>query len=147
MSSVVDAIFISLFISFILSLSKSESTAGNDPSLFPGHLEPLGVKHKKSLIKTLFSFPDPSDFFLNFASASQPVLIKTGAKLSPAFDKWTDEYFLSLPEAESFTIEVENGKKENRTNGDVKRLSFKEFVEIYRNNDVYMVNGVPTFIQ
>lgn len=147
MSSVVDAIYISFFLSFILTLRKFESTAADDPSLSPGHLEPLGVKHRKSSIKTLFSFPDPSDFFSNFASASQPVLIKTGAKLSPAFDKWTDEYFLSLPEAENFTIDVENGKKEDRASGDVNRLSFKEFVEIYRNNDVYMVNGVPTFIQ
>lgn len=140
-------LWLALFFSFSLSPTNSVSTNLNDPSLFPGHLEPLGAKHNKSSVETLFAFPEPRDFFKNFASASRPVLIKTGAKLSPAFAKWTDEYFVSLPEAENFITDVENGKKENRTKGDMRRMSFIEFLKMYKEEDVYMVNGVPTFIQ
>ena len=147
MSSTVDKFFIVVFLSFSLTSRNSVSTTVDDPSLFPGHLEPLGAKHNKSSIETLFAFPEPRDFFKNFASASRPVLIKTGAKSSPAFDKWTDDYFASFSEAENFAIDVENGKKENRTKGDTRNVSFKEFVETYKKEDIYMVNGVPTFIQ
>lgn len=147
MASNVAMLWLALFFSFSLSPTNSVSTNLNDPLLFPGHLEPLGAKHNKSSVETLFAFPEPRDFFKNFASASRPVLIKTGAKLSPAFAKWTDEYFVSLPEAENFIIDVENGKKENRTKGDMRRVSFIEFLKMYKEEDVYTVNGVPTFIQ
>ena len=136
-----------LFLALLALKNGAVSTNVDDPSLVPGHLEPLGAKHNKTSVTTLFAFPEPRDFFKKFASASRPVLIKTGAKLSPAFIKWTDEYFVSHPEAENFTIDIENGKKENRTKGDMRRASFKEFVETYREKDVYMVNGVPTFIR
>ena len=146
MASLAYRLFIPLYVAFLVWRSSVSENA-EDPSLFPGHLEPLGAKNNKSSIKTLFAFPEPRDFFENFASANLPVLIKTGAKLSPAFVKWTDEYFLNLLEAENFEIEAEEGKKENRTRGDLRSVSFKEFVETYKDKDVYMVNGVPTFIQ
>lgn len=133
---------------FLLFLFLRLSVCTNDdPSLFPGHLEPLGARHNKSSVKTLFAFPEPREFFQNFASASFPLLIKGGAKLSPAFVKWTDDYFVSVPGSDSFSIDVENGKKENRTKGDLQKMTFKQFVENYRDRDVYMVNGVPDFIQ
>lgn len=138
--SITPAFFLFLF------LGQSLCT-DDDPSFYPGHLEPLGARHNKSSVKTLFTFPKPQQFFENFASASFPLLIKGGAKLSPAFTQWTDEYFVSFPESENFLIDVENGKKETRTKGDLQRMSFKQFVESYRDQDVYMVNGVPNFIQ
>lgn len=137
---------ISLLVIFVI-LRNSVSENSEDPSLFPGHLEPLGAKHNKSSVKTLHVFPEPRDFFENYVSTSVPVLFKSGAKLPPAFAKWTDDYFLSRPEAANFMIDMEKGKKENRTKGDLKRGSFKEFVETYEEKDVYMVNGVPSFIQ
>lgn len=148
MSSTIERFFTVFFLSFSLTSRNSVSSTVDDPSLFPGHLEPLGAKHNKSSVKTLFAFPEPRDFFKNFASASRPVLIKTGAKLSPAFDKWTDDYFRSLSEAENFTIDAENGKKENRTKQDyMRKVPFKDFVEMYKKEDIYMVDAVPTFIQ
>ena len=134
--------------SFLLLIFLRHSLCTNDdPSLFPGHLEPLGARHNKTSVKTLFAFPEPREFFENFASSSFPVLIKGGAKLSPAFTKWTDDYFISVPGSNNFSIDAENGKKENRTKGDMQRMSFRKFVESYRDQDVYMVNGVPNFIQ
>lgn len=133
---------------FFLFLFLGNSFCTNDdPSLYPGHLEPLGARHNKNSVKTLFAFPDPRDFFQNFVSSSFPLMIKGGAKLSPAFTQWTDEYFVSVPESDDLLIDVENGKKENRTKGGLQRMSFKQFVENYRDRDVYMVNGVPKFIQ
>ena len=139
-SSIAPAFFLVLF------LGQSVCT-NDDPSLYPGHLEPLGARHNKSSVKTLFAFPEPREFFQNFVSVSIPLLIKGGAKLSPAFTQWTDEYFVSVPDSNNFFIDVENGKKENRTKGDLQQMSFKQFVGSYRDQDVYMVNGVPNFIQ
>ena len=131
----------------LLRFLRLSVCTNEDPSLFPGHLEPLGARHKKTPVKTLFAFPEPRDLFENFASSSQlPVLIKGGAKLSPALSTWTDDYFMSVPGSGNFSIDVEIGKKENRTKG-VLRMSFKQFVERYRDQDVYMVNRVPVFLQ
>ena len=139
-SSITPALFLFLF------LGQSLCT-DDDPSFYPGHLEPLGARHNKSSVKTLFTFPKPQQFFQNFVSASFPLLIKGGAKLSPAFTQWTDEYFVSVPESDNFLIDVENGKKEKRTKGGLQRMSFKQFVGSYGDQDIYMVNGVPKFIQ
>ena len=139
-SSITPALFLFLFLG--QSLCTDE-----DPSFYPGHLEPLGARHNKSSVKTLFTFPKPQQFFQNFVSASFPLLIKGGAKLSPAFTQWTDEYFVSVPESDNFLIDVENGKKEKRTKGGLQRMSFKQFVGSYGDQDIYMVNGVPKFIQ
>ena len=139
-SSITPAFFLFLFV------GRSVCT-NDDPSFYPGHLEPLGARHNKSSVKTLFAFPGPREFFQNFVTANVPLLIIGGAKLSPAFTQWTDEYFMSVPDSNSFLIDVENGKKEDRTKGDLQRMSFKQFVGSYRDQDVYMVNGVPKFIQ
>ena len=146
MASIVATSSITLALCLFLFLGQSVCT-NEDPSLYPGHLEPLGARHNKSSVKTLFAFPEPREFFQNFVSASFPLLIKGGAKLSPAFTQWTDKYFVSVAESDNFLIDVENGKKENRTKGDLQRMSFKQFVGSYRDQDVYMVNGVPKFIQ
>ena len=146
MASIVATSSITLALCLFLFLEESVCT-NEDPSLYPGHLEPLGARHNKSSVKTLFAFPEPREFFQNFVSASFPLLIKGGAKLSPAFTQWTDEYFVSVAESGNLLIDVENGKKENRTKGDLQRMSFKQFVGSYRDQDVYMVNGVPKFIQ
>ena len=89
----------------------------DDPSFYPGHLEPLGARHNKSSVKTLFTFPKPLQFFQNFVSASFPLLIKGGAKLSPAFTQWTDEYFVSYPDSDNFfwsTLRMERKRNEQK---------------------------------
>ncbi|XP_001630801.3 uncharacterized protein LOC5510344 [Nematostella vectensis] len=117
-----------------------------DPATWPGHLEPLGAKNPKISLESLETFPEPKEFFEKYASKKQPVLFKGGAKLSPAFEKWTDEYFLSLPEAKETKVFAEQGKKENRSNAG-KDISFHEFVSNYKKNDIYMVHGVLPFLQ
>ena len=115
-------------------------------STLSGHLEPLGSRSSKRSLEVIDTFLTPVDFFRNYVAQIKPVLIKGGAKLSPAFSKWTDEYFLSFPEADEFKIVAEQRKKEIRTFPALD-VSFKEFVGTYRRKDIYMVNGVPPFLQ
>lgn len=117
-----------------------------DYASFPGHLEPLGAKGVKQSIQVLQNYPDPKTFFKTYVVDSKPVLIQNAARLSSAFQKWTDEYFLSFPESTEHKIEVEQRKKEKRTLP-AREISFSEFVKIYEEQDIYMVNSVPPFIR
>lgn len=112
----------------------------------PGHLEPLGARSTKRSLETISDFPAPEKFFETYVAPVKPVLIRGGAKLSPAFTKWSDEYFLSFTESSDFQIVAEQRKKEVRTNPPID-ISFKEFVTTYENKDIYMVHGVPPFLQ
>lgn len=47
-----------LFISHHLA-ELLEVSLDDDPSLFPGHLEPLGAKQNKEQIETLTEYPSP----------------------------------------------------------------------------------------
>lgn len=86
------------------------------------------------------------DFFANYVDKSIPLLIRGGAKSSPAFKLWQDDYLKSHKEAETFKVFVENRKKEIRTEGG-NNIPLKEFIETYHDKDVYMVNGVPDHLQ
>lgn len=119
---------------------------GQDGASVPGHLEPLGSKNVKRSLEVIQSYPDPKTFFKTYVVASKPVLIQNAAKVSPAFQKWTDEYFLSRPESSEATIQAEQRKKEERTTPD-KEISFGEFVKSYKDKDIYMVSSVPKFMR
>lgn len=127
------------------STAEDVASAG-DASTWPGHMEPLGARNVKHNIHELEEFPEPLEFFRDYVGPSKPVLIRNGAKISPAFELWTDDYFLSLPGAENTTVFVEQGKKENRTLPGTD-IYFKDFVLRYNDSDIYMVNGVPDILQ
>ena len=111
-----------------------------------GHLEPLGARSPKHSVEVIDAFPSPQEFFESFASRLRPVLIKGGAKISPAFSKWTDEYFIAHKDAGAINVAAEERKKENRTNPS-RDLTFREFVETYEEEDIYMVDSVPAFLK
>ena len=112
----------------------------------PGHLEPLGARNVKQSLEVIDDFLTPREFFEKYVSSSKPVLIRGGAKLSPAFSLWSDEYFLSFDESKNFKIVAEQRKKEIRTHPALD-ISFAEFVKTYEKSDIYLVNGVPPFLQ
>ena len=114
--------------------------------VFPGHLEPLGSRNTKQSLETISDFLTPVKFFEKYVAPSKPVLIRGGAKLSPAFNAWSDDYFLSFNESRDFKIVAEQRKKEIRTYPAVD-ISFEEFVKTYERRDIYLVNGVPPFLQ
>lgn len=137
-----------LIICLHLALISSAKLSTGEPHLtnFPGHLEALGSRNVQHSLEVIPDFSTPEKFFENYVAPSKPVLIRGGAKHSPAFADWTDEYFLSFAESSDFKIVAEQRKKEIRTHPPLD-MSFEEFVKTYENSDIYMVNGVPPFLQ
>jgi len=141
---------LSYLLSFCLIVSffecQGDVSLADDPSLFPGHLQPLGSHRPQSGVEIVNDFPEPHDFFKNYVDKSVPLLIQGAAKKSPAFKLWEDDYLKSHKEAETFEVFVENRKKEIRTAGGYY-ISLKKFIETYHKDDIYMVNGVPDHLQ
>lgn len=107
--------------------------------------EPFGSGRPFQYVEEIDSFPDPKTFNEKYIIPYKPVKMKNVAKISPAFTKWTDDYFISLREPKDHTVSVETMKKENRSQ-DVRQMSFIEFVKQYNTSGIYMVNPVPPFI-
>jgi len=118
----------------------------DDPSLFPGHLEPLGSKQPKKDIEVLTAYPSPQEYFLKYIRPGRPFLLKGGAKYQKEYKVWNDDYFMSFEAAKYENVQVEPNKKERReAQGFV--TSFKDFVQRYGKEKIYMVNRVPSFLQ
>ena len=116
-----------------------------DLATHPGHLQPLGSQGPVHPIDELTAYPDSSTFYTRYTRARKPFLVKGGAKDSPAYTLWTDEYLMGRKEAASEIVTVEFGKKENRTHGN-NLYSMKDFLKAYRKKDIYLVSGVPNYI-
>ncbi|KAL4238990.1 hypothetical protein ACF0H5_003694 [Mactra antiquata] len=111
----------------------------------PGHLKPFGEGRPSQLVEEIDYYPLAKDFFENYVIPLKPVKIKGAAKMSSAFWKWRDDYFLSVEDTDDQQINVETRKKENRDE-EVKTMKFKEFVKIYNHSEYYMVDSVPKFL-
>ena len=102
------------------------------------------------LLMVFFSILVPGKlfFFVEFfkkyvkSNPKKAVIFKGGAKLSPAFDLWNDEYLKNHPESEKMEFDVEVGKKETRQ-GKMEKRSVKNFIETFRKDDIYAVTDVP----
>lgn len=121
---------------------------GNSEDLtrHPGHLKPFASHGKILNVESLDYFPDPRVFFPNYVHGSKPLHIRGGAKISPAYSLWSDEYFLKFEEGNDVTVVVEQAKKENRTLP-AEEIPFTEFVKRYRKEDIYLVNDLPDFLR
>lgn len=117
-----------------------------DVTKHPGHLKPFASHGKILNVESLNYFPDPRVFFPNYVHGSKPLHIRGGAKISPAYSLWSDEYFLTFKEGKEVTVIVEQAKKENRTLP-AEEIPFTEFVKRYRNEDIYLVNDLPDFLR
>ena len=86
-----------------------------------------------------------TEFFENYVRTKpkRAVIFKGGAKLSPAFNLWNDEYLKNHPDSEKMEFDVEVGKKETRE-GKMERRTVKNFVETFRKDDIYAVTDVPS---
>jgi lysine-specific demethylase 8 len=134
-----------LLLALLCVISQFAAQPELDLATHPGHLKPLGSQGPVHPIDELTAFPDSSTFYKRYTKASKPLLVKGGAKDSPAYALWTDEYLTGKEEAKSEIVTVEYGKKENRTKGS-KLYSMKEFVEAYKKENIYLVAGVPKYI-
>jgi len=118
----------------------------DDPALHPGHLKPLGAFQPRTEIETLTEFPKPLDYYVNYIKPGRPFLVKKGAVNQGAYKLWTDEYMKSFPEAATEQVAVEPNLKEIREAKGFE-IPFKDFVERYHKEKIYMVNKVPSFLQ
>lgn len=109
--------------------------------------EPLGKQSGKQYqVKSVTGFLQSPDFYTNHVIPGIPVLFKGAAKSFPAYKLWTDQYLGSFEESKSYLVDIEEGKKENRSLG-FQQPSFKKFLEMYQKEDVYFVSGVPEFLR
>lgn len=135
-------IFFVGFFETCLMITNRDELLRQDPSLWPGHLEPFGSQQPTGSIEELHQWPDPTAFFREYVDKNKPVLFKGLAKLSPAYEKFTDDYFKDAPGADKTIIYAEPELKENRTKQGFD-ISMKEFIERYHKETLYMVNMLP----
>ena len=133
------------FVLFVI-LNCFKFNCGLDLTLEPGHLKPFGDGRPTLPVEEFQGFPNPKYFFENYANPLKPLKMVGAAKFSPAFKKWTDEYFLDQAEPDDHRVTVETKKKEDRKQP-VLNMRFKNYVRTYNNSDNYMVNAVPDFIK
>lgn len=71
-----------------------------------------------------------------------PVVFKGLAKRSPAYELFTDEFLKSFEGADTTMVSSETRKKEDRKQNGLN-ISFKEFIERYHNESLYLVDSLP----
>ncbi|XP_050390812.1 uncharacterized protein LOC126809970 [Patella vulgata] len=139
-------LFFYFFIYFTCFISLNYGSEEIDLTTEPGHLKPFGTGRPIHDIEEVQGFPSPDDFFKNYFFPQKPVKIASGAKMSPAFKLWTDEYFLNLNIPEHSTVFLETVKKESRQQKTMN-MAFKKFVKTYMNSTYYMVDNVPEYLK
>jgi len=135
--------FILALLAFVSCISCEVSVL-DDPTSLPGHLQPLGTGRPITKVAEIPGFPEPDEFFKKYVKSNpkKAVIFKGGAKLSPAFQLWNDDYLKNHPESEKMEFDVEVGKKETRQ-GNMEKRSVKNFIETFRKDDIYAVTDVP----
>ena len=137
--------FFSLVVQFN-SILHLEAFTEEEAKSLKGHLEPLGRQGVLSDIQIIQGFPTAKDFYTKYVDGPKPVIFKGAAVSHPAYNLWSDEYFLSFEESQQLEVVVEAGKKEIRTRpADV--VTFASYLREYKAKDVYMVNSVPDFLK
>ena len=84
-------------------------------------------------------FPDPDVFYEKYVKASQPLIIKNGAKQNPAFTLWSDKYLREM--YGYLEVDVEQGKKESRKR-EMNKYKLSNFLDEYQTSDIYMVQDI-----
>lgn len=130
----------------VILLILVEFVFGKDLTTEPGHLKPFGDGGASHPVEEIDYFPTAKEFFEDYVRPLKPVKMKGVAKMSAAFGKWTDDYFLAQDEPDDHVVSVETIKKESRQQR-MESMHFKDFVKIYNQTEYYMVNEVPKFLR
>jgi len=136
--------FVTLFVVCVSTTAGAETDGcDNKHEAHAGHLQPFGSSGPFHSVDVTDSFPSTAELFHYYVLPSRPLKMTGAAELSPAFHKWTDDYFLQTAVSANSTVAVETNKKENRSSP-VQRLHFHEFLRLYNSTDQYMVDNIPT---
>jgi len=129
----------------MVCISSAADTEAGDSDIHEahsGHLQPFGSSGPFHSIDVMHSFPTTAEFFRYYVLQSRPLKMTAAAKLSSAFHKWTDDYFLQTAVNVNSSVAVETNKKENRSSP-LQYLHFHEFLRLYNTTNQYMVDNIP----
>ncbi len=117
-------------------------------SRHPGHLKPFGSSGPfEQIEKFTDGFPDPILFFDNYVSKSRPLLFRQALINDPHLSLWnTDEKLNDIFLNNNEIVHVETRKKENRKQ-DILSMTMTEFLDRYQNEELYLVEEVPTLLR
>jgi len=131
------------FWSVCISLATAAEDSSNDVhKAHAGHLQPFGSSGPFHKVDVMHSFPSTVEFFQQYVLPLRPLKMTGAARLSRAFHKWTDNYFLQTAVSINSSVAVETSKNENRSNP-LQYLHFHEFLRVYNSTDQYMVDNIP----
>lgn len=112
----------------------------------PGNGKPFGSSGpylELEQTKDLTTF----DFFEKYVKSKRAILLKNFAKQSRAYDLWSDKYLYEASLIhDDVKLLVETQKKESRDQ-DVIGISMAEFLNEYKNKDIYIVDQVPFYLK
>ncbi|XP_071964354.1 bifunctional peptidase and (3S)-lysyl hydroxylase Jmjd7-like [Antedon mediterranea] len=136
-----------LFVGLVQKVQNSSAASdgaigGGDAAAKPptGHLQPLG-SHRPAEpgIDTVEAIPHPKQFYEDYVNKGKPLLMRGAASSMPAFRLWNDDFLKE--KYGHLTVEVEEGKKENRSLG-LWEMTLKEYIDQYNNKDIYLVESI-----
>ena len=135
--------FLIKFWSICLSVATAADDCDSDVhQAHAGHLQPFGSSGPFHEVEVTQSFPSTVEFFKQYVLPLRPLKMTGAARLSCAFHRWTDDYFLQTAVSVNSCVAVETSKKENRSNP-LQYLHFHEFLRVYNTTDQYMVDNIP----
>lgn len=111
------------------------------PDIRPGHLKAFGFQRPPNGPLVEYTEPlRPEKFWEKHVSKNIPLVFRGGISESPALTLWTDDYLKKKYGDLDVLIEK---KKENRTHGMTSRLLLGDFIDVYKNDDIYVVTVMP----
>jgi len=113
----------------------------SDPDKLAGHLRPFGYQRPPNGPIIEYDKPlRPEKFWEKHVSKNLPLVFRGGISESPAISKWTDKYIKEKYGDLDVLIEK---KRENRTHGMTSRLLLGDFIDTYKEDDIYVVTVMP----
>jgi lysine-specific demethylase 8 len=105
-----------------------------------GHLLPLGSQRdSEGQIEEIHGWTTPQQFYLQFVSASRPVVFRGVLNDSYAVQLWNDAYLKS--QYGSHYVKVDVSKKENRLLNSLQ-MPLSTFLDRYNTSDWYLVDTI-----
>jgi len=115
----------------------------DDPTQWPGHLQPFGSQQTTAPVDEVYDWPTPTDFFRNYVDKTRPVVVRGAYKYSKARG-WNNEALRGSKDRDQ-EVWVETSLKENRTNiGGSLKLS--RFLDFYQKRPLLMFSTIPTHL-
>ena len=126
---------------FTVALAAAElSTVAGKPITFfdlpnlQGNVQELSESEWKTL--------DPVAFHKEYATGwGKPVVFRGMAKQHPAYERWQSDEAMAK-EYGDLSLQCEGAKEETRQADDIE-VTISEFIEKYRNGDMYAVSNIP----